>query len=312
MSVQLKSIICATDFSDFSNHAVSYAIAFAQEFGAKLYMCHVIDLSYAATYGRRPDPQEVEDQIINYASERLEGSIGGKPINWEPLISKGRASDEIARMAEEIGVDLAISATYGRSGFKRLVLGSVTERLVRTLCCPLLVVHSPEPGFDGTSEQKVKLDRILVGCDFSPDSDLSFQYALSLAQQFGCELHLAHVLETTVYRDLLKPPKTSRKDQQHPLCKELDEKLTEMVPEEAHSCCSPNTTLLAGQPYDELTKYALTHDIDLIVLGVRGHGLMETMFLGSTTDRVLRQAPCPVLSIRPTCPSPWDRSGVMN
>ena len=154
MSVQLKGILCATDFSDFSNHAVSYAIAFAKEFGAKLYMCHDIDLSYAATYGRRSDPLEVEDQIINFALERLEGSIGGKPVRWEPLVSKGRASHEIARIAEEIGVDLAILATYGRSGFKRLVLGSVTERLIRTLCCPLLVVHSPELGFDGTSEQK--------------------------------------------------------------------------------------------------------------------------------------------------------------
>jgi nucleotide-binding universal stress UspA family protein len=173
-------------------------------------------------------------------------------------------------------------------------------------------VHSPEIGFDGTSELKVKLDRILVGCDFSPDSDLSFKYALSLTQQFGCELYLAHVLETTIYKDLLRPAKTSGKDQQHPLCSALNEKLKKMIPEEAHSCCSPKTTLLAGQPYDELTKYALTHDIDLIVLGVQGHSLMETMFLGSTADRVLRQAPCPVLSIRPTCSSPWDRFDVVN
>ena len=304
MPVRLKSIICATDFSDFSNLAVSYGISIAKKFGAKLYVCHVIDLSYAAMYAECSDPQEAEDRIMNFASERLEGSIGGKQVNWEPLISKGYPSDEIARMAEEIGVDLAISATHGRSGFKRLVLGSVTERLMRTLSCPLLIVHSPEHGFVSSDDQQIKLDRILVGCDFSPDSDLSFQYALGLAQEFSCELHLTHVLETTIYKNLLKSAKKSVEDQQYAICGELKDKLTKMVPEESHSCCSPSTTLLAGQPFEELTKYAITNNIDLIVLGVRGHSLMETLLLGSTTDRVVRQAPCPVLSVRPACSSP--------
>jgi nucleotide-binding universal stress UspA family protein len=73
-----------------------------------------------------------------------------------------------------------------------------------------------------------------------------------------------------------------------------------MVPEEANNWCTPQLTLLAGQPYEELTKYAAVHGMDLIVLGIRGHGLVETLLIGSTTDRVLRQAPCPVLSVSPS------------
>ena len=72
-----------------------------------------------------------------------------------------------------------------------------------------------------------------------------------------------------------------------------------MVPEEARTWCNPVTALLAGQPHEELIKYAVVNDIDLIVLGVRGHSLVETLFVGSTTDRVLRRAPCPVLSVQP-------------
>ena len=56
---------------------------------------------------------------------------------------------------------------------------------------------------------------------------------------------------------------------------------------------------MAGQPHEELTKYAVVHDVDLIVLGVRGHSLVETLFVGSTTGRVVREAHCPVLSLRP-------------
>ena len=66
---------------------------------------------------------------------------------------------------------------------------------------------------------------------------------------------------------------------------------------------APKTTFLAGQPQEELVKYAVVNKIDLIVLGVRGHSLMEKLFVGSTTDLVARQAPCPVLSVRPTVPS---------
>jgi len=65
----------------------------------------------------------------------------------------------------------------------------------------------------------------------------------------------------------------------------------------------PQTTLLAGQPQEELMKYAVVNKIDLIVLGVRGHSLIEKWFVGSTTDLVARQAPCPVLSVQPTVQS---------
>ena len=70
-----------------------------------------------------------------------------------------------------------------------------------------------------------------------------------------------------------------------------------MVPAEAANWCTPQITIMEGQPYHELVKYADTRDIDMIVLGVRGHGLIKTLFLGSTTDRVIRNSTCPVLSV---------------
>jgi nucleotide-binding universal stress UspA family protein len=83
------------------------------------------------------------------------------------------------------------------------------------------------------------------------------------------------------------------------LASDLKEKLSNMVPEEARTWCKPVINLLAGQPHEEITKYALVNSVDLIVLGVRGHTLVETLFVGSTTDRVMRRAHCPVLSVQP-------------
>ena len=145
MRVQFKNILCATDFSDFSNHTVNFGVALAKEFEARLIICHVIDLSSVAIYGEfQLDPVGQQNRIMEDASKQLEELTGDQPVAWEPLITVGKPADEISRAVEEKGIDLVITATRGRSGFKRLILGSVTERLMRILTCPLLVVRSPD------------------------------------------------------------------------------------------------------------------------------------------------------------------------
>jgi nucleotide-binding universal stress UspA family protein len=294
----MKNILCATDFSDFSNHTIPYGVALAKEFDAKLYICHVIDLSSIAIYGEfQLNPVDQQNRIRKLAAEQLDQIIGEQPVKWEPLISVGHTADEVSRLVEEKAIDLVIAATRGRSGLKRLILGSVTERLMRVLPCPLLVVHSPEHEFVNPISQEIRLNKILVGCDFSPDSDLAFQHALSLAQEFEADLHLAHVIEPSVSSELLKPDRALSAEIQQGLHQRFTEKLITMIPEDARNWCTPETRILEGQPYEALIKYAETNAMDMIVLGVRGHGLVKTLLLGSTTDRVVRQSVCPVLSV---------------
>ncbi|MEW5723537.1 MAG: universal stress protein [Thermodesulfobacteriota bacterium] len=296
MKVQLNTIICTTDFSDLANQAVPYALALAQEYKAKLYVCHVIDLPAAAMYGEAlVDPQEIQLQIENYAQEQVGRMVGQRPVDWEPLITVGHPAEEIARLAGEKKVGLVIAATHGRSGLQRLILGSVTERLMRTLPCPLLVSPDPAAGL----KKEVRFRRLLVGCDFSQDSDLAVEYGLHLAQEFQAELHLAHVIEPTLLKDMLRPGSAPDTEIRQGLRDRLNEDLAGLIPEEAHNWCDCKTSLLAGQPHEELTKYAVIHDVDLIVLGVHGRGFVELLLVGSTTDRVIRMAPCPVLAVRP-------------
>jgi len=298
MRVQFKNILCATDFSDFSNQTVNYGVALANEFGARLIVCHVIDLSSVAIYGEfQLDPVGQQNRIIEDATEQLETLTGDQPVEWEPLITVGKPADEILRAVDEKDIDLVISATRGRSGLKRLILGSVTERLMLTLPCPLLVLRSPEHDFLSVPDREIKLKKILVGCDFSPDSGQALNHALSLAQEFQAELHLANVIEPPAQPNLLKGETSATEEIQEDYRILLSQKLKDMVPEEARNWCTPQTSILEGQPYEELAKYAESNAIDMIVMGIRGHGLVKTLFLGSTTDRVVRRAPCPVLSV---------------
>src|SRR5210317_1370671 len=145
MRVKLDKIICATDFSALSNHAVYYGASLARDYKAKLYLCHVIDLSSATMYGEATYAFESQlTHMEDYAHERMRRVMQKHDVDWEPLVTIGSAADEVTRMAQENEVDLAITATRGRSGLKRLVLGSVTEHIMRSLPCPVLTVHGPE------------------------------------------------------------------------------------------------------------------------------------------------------------------------
>ena len=301
MRVQIKNIMCLTDLSNFSNRTIDYGLALAKEFDSKLYLSHIVDIPSIALYAEAHiDPVEQQNQIIDHAHTTLADLAGkqDKEVQWEPLVTVGPTVSEISRLVSEKDIDLAISASHGRSGLKRLVLGSVTEELMRTLSCPLLVVRGPEE--DGKIEKPpaFRLDKIMVGSDFSPDSSFALRYALSLAQEFESEIHLVHVVEPPAYRDHFRSVVEAEKKYHHELLGFLKGKLENMVPEDAGNWCTSKTELLEGQPYSEIIEYAGKNDINLIVLGVRGHGLVETFFMGSTTDRVMRRAPCPVLSVR--------------
>ena len=153
MRIQFQNILCATDFSDYSNRILPHALALAREFQARLYVCHVIELHSAALFGEvHFNSAEIQSANMELAHEQLQRLMAKENLAWEPLVTVGSAPDEIARLAHEKGIDLVISGTHGRSGLKRLILGSVTERLMRILPCPLLVVRSTDQGgFEGRS-----------------------------------------------------------------------------------------------------------------------------------------------------------------
>jgi len=296
MRVRLKTILCTTDFSDYSNQTVSYGVAIAKEFDARLLVCHIIDLQFAAIYGTVHFlPPDLQTQSIETAQDRIADLMASRTVPWEAVVATGPPADEISRVVAERNIDLAISATHGRTGLKRFVLGSVTERLMRSLRCPLLVVREAPPD----PARGLRFSKILVGCDFSPAANAALEYGVSLAQEFEAELHLIHVLEPQVYSDFLATTLDDVQGETGDIKEKLDQRLTDLITPEAMNWCRIKTAVIEGRPFEAITDYAGENGIDLVVLGVRGHGVVETLFLGSTTDRVVRKAQCPVLSVSP-------------
>ena len=292
MRIQPKKILSAIDFSTFTDTIFSYSVALCKKYDAKLLLVHVTtDLNTLLEHSETAlDVEALQQENIRYAQERLEERVKGLPLENEIIIGQGTPADIISRLASEQQADMVITATHGKAGFKRFLLGSVTEKLIKTLHCPLLVLPPQAHDLIPPAAVEIKLKKILVGCDFSPDSKLAFDYGLNLAQEFRAELHLSHVIKPSLYIE-----ERQGIDQ---LRNKLKKKLDSMVPEACRDWCTAKTALLDGEPYIALMDYAREQEMDMIVLGIRGHTLWEKLLVGSTTDRLIRHSPLPVLAVR--------------
>ena len=132
----------------------------------------------------------------------------------------------------------------------------------------------------------IQLTRILLPTDFSKFSAEATKYACAFAEQFGAELHLLHVLET---HEIADPE----------LGKVAESSLTEVVDPEWTEGRKVLKAIAEGAAFLEIIRYARKHDIDLIVMGTHGRSGLAHVLVGSVAERVVRKAPCPVLTVRP-------------
>jgi nucleotide-binding universal stress UspA family protein len=299
MKVEFRRILCATDLSDLSNQAVYYGASLAARFEAVLVLCHVIDLPVVSVHGAAyVYPHDYVEGLKVDAQQKLQDLMRDRAASWKPVVIAGPVASTLCNLAGTEKADLVIAATHGRSGLKRWILGSVTERLIRTVPCPLMSI-TPFAGKPETAvPAPVEFKNILVGCDFSVDSGAALESAISLAQEYQARLHLVHVIEPVAYREVMLAQGVLDEMRENLNTKRTGQ-LKAMVPDGVDNWCEVKTNCLAGKPYEELIKYATIHAVDLIVLGIRGRGLVDTMLLGATTDRVVRKSPCPVLAVGP-------------
>ena len=149
--IAIKRILIPTDFSEYSNHALKYAVSMAVNFKAKLYLLHVYELPLTSPMlpaepyptATRSQQQNDEENTLN----RLADEQRAKGVDTEPVFILGRPYMEIVRAANELDIDLIILASHRRKGLSHLVFGSTAEKVVRFSPCPVLTIKHPEHEF---------------------------------------------------------------------------------------------------------------------------------------------------------------------
>ena len=302
--VVIKRILCPVDLSEFSPHVVDRAVALARAYGAPICVLHVLPVAAGVTvvpfapegpssFGYHPVDR---DQVLKDLPRLLALDKRGDVTIDVHVIKAPAVHQEILAAAERVGADLIVLGTHGRSGFDRLIFGSIAEKVLRTSRLPVLTVppHVPDALPPGG-----QFRRILYATDFSPGSAGALHYAASLAQHAAAQLIAVHVVEPAPESsDPIVGVSIDLAAYELARQRQAAKHLQAAVPDSIRLGCDTAEVVTSGRPYVEILRVAAERQADLIVTSVHGRNAIDRLVFGSTTEQVVRRATCPVLTIR--------------
>jgi len=271
--IALKNILFATDLSYLAEAALPYVTELARLYGSKVYLVHVRPRG-----GEWDKPQK---KALASLKERM------KEIPHELVIEGGDVREALLRQIAGLNIDLAVLSTHGRTGLGRVLLGSVAEAIFREAPCPVLTVG---PRLSADPLWQLKIKEILYATDMTPQSAAAARYAISLAQENQARLTILNVQP---------PPKTGELVESERYVTSTLRLLEKLVPEEAQLWCQPYCMVEQGDAAERILDVAGRYHADLIVMGIRPHGIgVATHVSRPTAHRVVAGASCPVLTVR--------------
>ncbi len=292
--MKLQRILCGIDFSDCSRHAFDRAVAVARTENAALTVLHV------APSGPQFDARRIESDMERFLEIDPARGVEVNWVAWEAT----HVDDEILAQAKRRAADLIVVGTHGRSGFQRLMLGSIAEKVLRKAEPPVLTV--PPASVRPASSRQAAFERILCAIDFSEWSLAGLRYAVSLAERHDARLGVCHVIDLIapiydpIVGPLYDPLASAPVEHGYLTAGEIvtRERLRSLLTREIRGTIAVDELVAKGKPHHELVQLAGKWRSDLIVMGTHGRHMIDRAVFGSTVEPVVRRAPCPVLTVR--------------
>jgi nucleotide-binding universal stress UspA family protein len=287
------------DFSDGSRRALEQAAAIARRCGSHITLLHVyqtqspFDAPPAADDAAVGDQQQVD--MLRTALQTFAQSVAGDVAVSFRLRHGANARRPIVAEVDAGGVDLLVIGSHEHGAFERILLGSTTDAVARKADCPVLAVPAgAHPASDG------RFRRVLCAMDFSPSALRAFRYLVHLACARDADVTLLHVLEV--------PPELH--DRQIAAAFDVDavrdaaaaaarQRLEALSPGHDEPPVRIHARVAGGRAHRQILEIARQQQADLIVLGIHGRHTLDRWLFGSNTNAVLRDAPCPVLTVGP-------------
>ncbi|HZN01086.1 MAG TPA: universal stress protein [Pyrinomonadaceae bacterium] len=272
-----RNILFPTDFSAHAYAALRYAAAFARHGRGRVFLFHAQDARVLAG---------LPEQMKKLLSDPL---LNG--VDTEPIVVEGEPRVEIARVAIDHDIDLTTVVMRERNRLSRAFGASIAEEIVAESPCAVLAIRPPQRDFVQQSE--IRLNNILLATNFRPSSVAATQLATQISSQLGATLHAVYVIGDYLEQISVMFPEGGLAALTR-LRSYVQERMGQL------SRTGGATSHIAeGRPYQEIVKLATTLDADLIVIGTAVHGSLfgNSQVLGSEIERVIRNAPCPVLCV---------------
>jgi nucleotide-binding universal stress UspA family protein len=297
--LNIHHVLCPTDFSVHAKSAYAEAVRIARWFGAKVTLLHVatpeIPIGGELLY---VPPLPSSSRALRRAKlqelDTCKDWVDHEGVAVDTVLREGDVVQEIRRCAREGAVDLVVMGTQGRTGLGRILLGSVTEAILKHPPAPVLTVNRPVP-----HDEKL-YKSVLCAVDVSEWSAGTVEYAIGI-----CGDGADHLTVLSVIEDL---PELRARAQGMFTIEEIERfraglerdtvsELQERIPDEARAGCRIEEHVRFGQAHGEILTVAEAESADLIVLGSHGRGALERLVFGSTVRKVVRAARCPVLVV---------------
>jgi nucleotide-binding universal stress UspA family protein len=297
-----RSILFPTDFTPHARSALKYAAAFARVNHGRVVLFSVQTGSVPANLMTLPERvlQEQENywllQLHREVKELLSDQLF-RGLEVEPVIVEGEPATEIAKAVRHYDIDLVTVVTHGRRGLSRALFGSTAEEIIAEAPCPVLTIRPPQHDFVHHRGEKteVRLNRILLATNFRPNSFSAMKTARTIAEAADAELHAVYVIGDYFEQISLLFPEEGGLALSR-MRSEVKERMEAFARERG---AQVTVHAAEGRPYAEIVSLAARIDADLIVIGTSVHASLfgGAPVLGSEIERVVRNAPCPVLCV---------------
>jgi nucleotide-binding universal stress UspA family protein len=289
LHVGFRNILYATDFSPMAEVAASYATEVARRYGSKIFAVHVRPLD---SYGMAPpESWPALKEASEYQAKEQASHLSRlfQSVEHQAIVDQGGVWETLSDLITNQHIDLVVLGTHGREGLGKILLGSVTESVLRRAPCPVLTIG---PYVEVDPERATQMKRILFATDFSAASQAAAPYAVSLAQENQAHLDILHVIEKRKVGELVAAPE---------LIEGAVGGMRALLPSDADLWCEPAFLVEEGSVADQVLKAARERHADAIVIGVRRlEGVFDTSdhVPWHTAHKIIAAAPCPVLTIR--------------
>lgn len=295
----IDDILVARDFSSVSDRALRHALGLAARTGATLHLLHADVLHQVED---RSDERAAPGDGVDAFRERLktDGTTSPKALDAVTVQEVTRRdvspAPALLNYADEEGVDLIAMGTHGRRGPSRILLGSVTEEVVRRARQPVLTVRGEEQG--GRTPTPGTIDRLLVPVDFSDYAREALHYAHEWAALYDATIDILHVVEEDLHPAFYVGGVQSIYDVEPDLDEKVRVQLTTFVEEVLGETERVETHVRTGATASSIAEFVDESDIDLVSLSTHGRTGLERFFLGSVAEKVVRHVSCPVLTAK--------------
>ena len=303
MLPRIQAVVCAVDRSAFSERVVGYGAALARRAGARLILLHAVhdpqDGAHPTTvFERGGDLTHLADDARRYMVQLLAGA----GADGEVVVRHGEAVEQTLALVDALPPCLVVSASHGMSGFRRLMIGTVVERLSRALDRPMLVV---KPSPNGDMDGRHGFRRMVVGCDGAGHWRRSASLLALLQGDAAAHIHFVQAMEGPRAPHDDVDASLTYAQAQAALQAQSNRRLLVQAQTLPLGAAVVSAAAAPGVPDEMVLRAARAQAADLLVVGVRRSGRLERWISGSTTEALLRRAPCSVL----TLPEPRSPAG---